>query len=319
MDRRKLLLVVAAVVAVLGVALVFVYAKGADKRAAEKYDTTEVLVAKVKINPGESFDEALESGKVELADVAQGQVLEGADDESNPYQGSVALTTIYPNEQLIVDKFGGSDEVEADVTLPIPDGKIAISIAVEDAGRVGYFVRPGAEVAVISTLIERATQAPIVTRVLLERVTVLAAGDTSTITDTTAGDEEAETRHQAAAHDRRHPASGREGPVRGEGRRAHGSPSQQRQRGQDRRRRRRREPLRGLRRQRCLSSSRPTARSFRPCSGRCPPAPTPSRPPTGCTCGWTSTATSTSLRWARRSRWTWPCRTPRTSGSRSPP
>ena len=193
MDRRKLLLVVAAVVAVLGVALVFVYAKGADNRAADKYDTTEVLVAKVKINPGESFDDALESGKFELADVAQGQVLDGASDESDQYQGSVALTTIYPHEQLIADKFGGSEDVEADVTLPIPDGKIAISIAVEDAGRVGYFVRPGAEVAVISTLIDRATQSPIVTRTLLERVTVLAAGDTSSITDTTAGDEEAET------------------------------------------------------------------------------------------------------------------------------
>ncbi len=66
MDRRKLLLVVAAVIAVLGVALVFVYAKGADTRAAEKFDTVEVLVANKKINPGESFDDALESGKFEL-------------------------------------------------------------------------------------------------------------------------------------------------------------------------------------------------------------------------------------------------------------
>ena len=78
MDRRKLLLVVAAVVAVLGVALVFVYAKGADNRAAEKFDTVEVLVANKKINPGESFDDALESGKFELTDVAEGQVLDGA-------------------------------------------------------------------------------------------------------------------------------------------------------------------------------------------------------------------------------------------------
>src|SRR5215217_2336459 len=114
MDRRKLLLVVAAVVAVLGVALVFVYAKGADNRAAEKYDTTEVLVAKVKIKPGESFDDALEGGKFELADVTKGLVLEGSSDESDDYEGSVALTTIYPNEQLVVDKFGGADEVEAD-------------------------------------------------------------------------------------------------------------------------------------------------------------------------------------------------------------
>lgn len=190
MDRRKLLLVVAAVIAVLGVALVFVYAKGADKRAADKFDTVEVLVATQKISPGESFDDALESGKFELADVARAQVLDGADDESDAFEGAVALTTIYPSEQLIPDKFGGADEIEADVTLPIPEGKIAISIAVEDAGRVGYFVRPGAEVAVISTLIDRATQEPIVTRTLLERVTVLAAGDTSTITNTSSGEED---------------------------------------------------------------------------------------------------------------------------------
>jgi len=191
MDRRKLLLVVAAVVAVLGVALVFVYAKGADKRAAEKFDTVEVLVANKKISPGESFDDALSSGKFELADVAQSQVLEGADDESDEFEGTVALTTIYPNEQLVPAKFGGADEIEAATTLPIPDGKIAISIAVEDAGRVGYFVRPGAEVAVISTLIDRTTQAPIVTRTLLDRVTVLAAGDTSSIADTSSGEEDA--------------------------------------------------------------------------------------------------------------------------------
>jgi len=191
MDRRKLLLVVAAVVAVLGVALVFVYAKGADKRAAEKFDTVEVLVANKKIDPGESFDDALASGKFELADVAQSQVLEGADDGSDKFEGTVALTTIYPNEQLVPVKFGGADEIEAVTTLPIPEGMIAISIAVEDAGRVGYFVRPGAEVAVISTLIDRTTQAPIVTRTLLDRVTVLAAGDTSSISDGSSDEEDA--------------------------------------------------------------------------------------------------------------------------------
>jgi len=190
MDRRKLLLVVAAVVAALGVALVFVYAKGADSRAADKFDTVEVLVANKKITPGESFDDALESGKFELADVAKSQVLDGADDSSDQFEGTVALTTIYPNEQLVPVKFGGTDQVEASVTLPIPEGKIAISIAVEDAARVGYFIRPGAEVAVISTLIDRTTQAPIVTRTLLEKVIVLAAGDTSAIADSSGGDEE---------------------------------------------------------------------------------------------------------------------------------
>jgi pilus assembly protein CpaB len=181
MDRRKLLLVVAAVVAVLGVALVFVYAKGADKRAAEKYDTVEVLVANKKIAPGESFDEALESGKFELADVTNGQVLDGAGDEPDRYEGSVALTALYPGEQLVPEKFGGAFDVEAQTTLPIPEGKLAISILVNDDGRVGKFLAPGAEVAIIWTDIDRSTQEPVLTTVLLDRVTLLAAGSTTSL------------------------------------------------------------------------------------------------------------------------------------------
>lgn len=181
MDRRKLLLVVAAVVAVLGVALVFVYAKGADKRAAEKYHTVEVLVAAKKIAPGESFDHALESGKFELADVPQGQVLDGAGDESDPFEGSIALTTLYPGEQLVPEKFGGAFDVEAQTTLPIPEGKVAISILVNDDGRVGKFLAPGADVAIIFTDIDRTTQEPILTKTLLKRVMLLAAGSTSSL------------------------------------------------------------------------------------------------------------------------------------------
>ncbi len=175
MDRRRLLLVVAAVIAALGVALVFVYARGAETRAAEKFDTVEVLTATKKISPGESVDDALENGKITLAYVARRQLLEGASEESDPFQGKVALTTIYPGEQLIPLKFGGADEVEAAATLPIPEGKIAISIAIEDAARVGSFIAPGAQVAVF------VTQEATYSRLLLERVTVIAAGTTTSL------------------------------------------------------------------------------------------------------------------------------------------
>lgn len=181
MDRRKLLLVVAAVVAALGVALVFVYARGADARAADKFDTVEVLVAKKKINPGETFDEALESGKIEKTDVAQAQVLDGAGESTGALDGKLALTTIYPGEQLIPTKFGGAFDIEAAATLPIPENKIAISILVNDDGRVGKFLAPGAEVSIIFTDIDRTTQEPALTETLLERVTVLAAGSTTSL------------------------------------------------------------------------------------------------------------------------------------------
>lgn len=182
MDRRRLLLVVAAVVAALGVALVFVYARGAETRAADKYDTVEVLTASQKIEPGESLDEALESGKVQLTNVARAQLLEGADDDSEPLRDKVALTTIYAGEQLVPVKFGALEDVEAASVLPIPEGKIAISILVKDDARVGQFIKAGADIAVISTLLDK-TGSPLLTRVLLERVTVLAAGAETVETD----------------------------------------------------------------------------------------------------------------------------------------
>lgn len=181
MERRRLLLVVAAVVAALGCGLVFVYAQGAEKRAADEYDTTEVLVATQRVEPGESFDDAFKDGKFELAPVTAGLLLDGSSEESDTFRGKVALTTIYPNEQLVDSKFGGADEIEAAATLPLPEGKMAISILVSDDGRVGKFLSPGAEIAVIFTDIDRTTQEPISTTTLLDRVTILAAGNTTSV------------------------------------------------------------------------------------------------------------------------------------------
>lgn len=182
MDRRRLLLVVAAVIAALGVALVFVYARGADTRAAEKYDTVEVLTASQEILPGESLDDALENGKVQLTHVAKAQLLEGASDDSDPLRDKVALTTIYAGEQLVPVKFGALEDVKAAAVLPIPEGKLAISIEVEDDARVGEFIRAGAQVTIILTR-------PTDSRVLLERVTVLADGLETSLKNDDDGDE----------------------------------------------------------------------------------------------------------------------------------
>ncbi len=53
-----MLLVAAAVVAALGTALVFLYVRGADNRAEEKFETTDVLVATVQIERGERIADA---------------------------------------------------------------------------------------------------------------------------------------------------------------------------------------------------------------------------------------------------------------------
>ncbi|WP_435769331.1 Flp pilus assembly protein CpaB [Nocardioides sp. SYSU DS0651] len=163
-----MLLVVAAVIAALGVALVFVYARGAEARAADRYDSVEVLTASQKIAPGESIDDALESGKVQLAHVAKAQLLEGASKDSKSLRGKVALTTIHPGEQLIPAKFGGAGDPLDVAALPIPKGLLTKT---EDFNLpLGAFILPGSEVAIFATGVAQKTC------LLLPRVAVVAVG-----------------------------------------------------------------------------------------------------------------------------------------------
>lgn len=171
-----MLLIAAAVVAALGTVLVFLYVRGADSRAEDRFATTEVLVATGQIGQGESIASASANGKLAMAPVAEGQVLPGAVTTTAGLDSLVALTTIYPGEQIIPQKLG--DDAAASSALPIPAGKLAISVNLSDPARVAGFINPGAEVAVIYTG-TNPTSGTTYTRTLLDRATVLGVGSST--------------------------------------------------------------------------------------------------------------------------------------------
>lgn len=181
MNRRSVLLLIATLVALIGAALVFVYVKGADKRAGAKFETVTVLTAAQQIDAGESIDAAFGAGKIVETDVPANARLADALTSIEGIKGSVAITTIYPGEQIISDKFG--DTVETDV-LAIPKGMQAISVELSDPYRVAGFVTPGSEVA-IYYLPTQMPDVPDRARLLLKRVLVLGVGSTSTTTKKT--------------------------------------------------------------------------------------------------------------------------------------
>lgn len=186
MDRRKVLLVVAAVIAALGTLMVFLYVQGVDDRANQKYDAVQVLKAVDTIAPGETLADAQSAGKIQLGTVASDQVLPDATSSTDGMATQVALTTIYPGEQIISSKFGTSGYED---TLGIPDGKVAISVNLPDPARVAGFVNPGAWVSVFvnGTGPESAGSQPY-TRMLLQRVQVIGVG-TTTVVPTTKTDQ----------------------------------------------------------------------------------------------------------------------------------
>ncbi|MDT9593786.1 RcpC/CpaB family pilus assembly protein [Nocardioides zeae] len=150
MDRRRILLIVAAVVAALGLALVIAYARGADARADSRYDTVEVYRAVKPIGLGETFDAALAAGKIEQDEVPRGHLLEGyvTEADADALEGQLAAMDIAVGEQITTAKF--ADEVRTGVVLPVPEGRVAQAVQLDDAGRVAGFASPGDSVAVLS-------------------------------------------------------------------------------------------------------------------------------------------------------------------------
>ena len=192
MDRRRILLVVAVLVAALGSALVFLYTKGADTRAEEKFDTVEVLQATAMINPGETIDDAQAGGKLALKAVSQESLLDGYQTSTDSLDGMVSLGTIYPGEQIISAKWGTSTAVQS--SLQIPEQNMAASVNLTDPARVAGFVNPGSEVAIFWTGNNAA--GGIMSKILLTRVTVLGVGSTTPVSTTTTDQSGASTTEQ---------------------------------------------------------------------------------------------------------------------------
>jgi pilus assembly protein CpaB len=193
MDRRRILLVAAVLVAAMGVALVFVYVKGADTRAEQRFETVQVLRATSLIETGESLEDAQAAGKLALQAVANDQLLDGYQENTESLAGTVALAPIYPGEQIIAAKFGATAVAQS--SLQIPDGKLAVSVNLTDPARVAGFVNPGSEVSIFLSSTDPSS-AKQFTRLLMDRVTVLGVGSTTPVSTTTTDESGASTTEQ---------------------------------------------------------------------------------------------------------------------------
>lgn len=189
MGRRTILLIVAALIAALGSTMVFLYVKAADDRAAAGQAPVQVLKAVAQIDAGETLQAAQAAGKLELGEVPASQVLPGAVNSIDTLASSVALSAVYPQEQIITAKFGSPGQQEV---LTLEDGKIAISVTLSDTGRVAGFVSPGDEVAIFLNGPIGAGESTGV-RLLLPKVQVIAVGATTVISTTRTTEEGAQT------------------------------------------------------------------------------------------------------------------------------
>jgi pilus assembly protein CpaB len=167
MGRRTVLLVAAILVAALGAGLVLIYVRDVNQRVKAREAPEQILVAKKIIPAGTTGAAASASGDLESVKIAREAVAPGALVSIDQVANLVALAPIYPGEQILSTKFGKQG---ASSLLTIPTaGTMALSISLPGPARVNGFIAPGSQVAVFLT-------AGGSTRVILDRVTVIAVG-----------------------------------------------------------------------------------------------------------------------------------------------
>jgi pilus assembly protein CpaB len=174
MGRRTILLIAALVVAALGTVLVFLYAHNANDRAVENQSPVQVLVAKNTIAAGTSAQSASNTGDFQLQTFPKDAVPPGALSDISSIKDQVALSAILPGQFILAAEWGTSATAQS---LPIPSGKVAISISLSDPGRVAGFVVPGSNIAIFTEVtLPKSTQGS-QSSLLLTNIPVIAVGN----------------------------------------------------------------------------------------------------------------------------------------------
>lgn len=190
MGRRTFLLIAALAVAAVGTTMVFLYVNGVNDRALADQQPVQVLVATAPIAAGTTAADAQSAGALEKRAVSRASVAPGALSDITPIADKVALAPIFVGEQIIEGKFGQPSNTS---NLPIPEGKLAVSVQLADPARVAGFVSPGSEVAIFLTIQSGRGADNEVTRVLLPKVQVIATGASTVVSTTTTASGQTQT------------------------------------------------------------------------------------------------------------------------------
>lgn len=199
MNRRIGLTALAVVLALIGAGTVYIYAHGADRRAAESLSATSVLIVQKAIPVGTAWQDVVKDGYATRDDVPKASAPTAALSslQANVPNREVATFAIAPGQILVRQMFGTPSPRTG--ALRVPNHLQALSVALTMDADVAGFVQNGSDVAIYSTF-KLVGQNPgnrstaggadaFATKLLIPRVTVLAVSHpaTSTVSGATTG------------------------------------------------------------------------------------------------------------------------------------
>ncbi|MDQ0368763.1 Flp pilus assembly protein CpaB [Catenuloplanes indicus] len=173
MKRRMLAVMAALVLAAFGGFAVIAYVRGAEERAVAQTDPVWVLVSTGTIPAGTTGAQIRERGLTQRVAMPAETVPQGALGELAADLDGLALTgEVGASQLLLAGMFGTPTALTGG--LPVPAGKLAVSVQVGAAAQVAGYVRPGATVTIFNTYESGDGR---VTRVLLPEVDVIGVGE----------------------------------------------------------------------------------------------------------------------------------------------
>ena len=189
MGRRLVAIFAAALVALLGVTAVLLYARGADDRAVASQNPVNVYVVQSVVPAGTTLKDAVQNGLIVKTSVAsKGEPVGALTAVDGSNGGLYAVSDIQPGEYVLAARFGVKPV--GTKAIDVPAGQVAVSIALADPARVGTFLTPGSKVVLFDTYTPTETGVKGAadttktvsqqqTRVLLDDVLVIAMGEAS--------------------------------------------------------------------------------------------------------------------------------------------
>jgi pilus assembly protein CpaB len=167
-------IVLAVILAAAATIAIFLYVRGIEERAFEDAELVEVFVAQGLIDAGTGAEQAAEAGLIATDSAPRANVPVGAITSLEQIEGLVAVDRILPDEIVLADRWGTTEEVSVGFTIPAGFEAVAVEVAIPP-GVAGY-VRAGDQVSLVAT--------------------VEAAGDTTTAEDGTVTEAAGDVRSQ---------------------------------------------------------------------------------------------------------------------------
>ena len=197
MTRRILAVLISVVLAIVGTAAVFLYVRTADARATAGKQARVVVIVDKQIPAGMTGRALRANAYVRTANMPAETVPEGAISEIGADLESLIVTaTVQPGQLLLRAMFGQPTDTTGGIR--IPDGMIAIAAKVKASVFGPGAVRAGAKVAIFYTYtplddahrnvasgagLEKGHAINSVTRLLLNKVEVIAVSGPATQTN----------------------------------------------------------------------------------------------------------------------------------------